>query len=554
MNGVGTLVRNFYGRIVSENNMLVSLTRKGIIEISDNYQGGLVLEPQKPELQKKRPVADVDFGSMYPNVIRTENISHDTVVDLDSQEPNLNVVVDNEKVYGKFLPVSSKEGLMPKMCTKLLSERTEAKKMMKQYKYDKVLLQHYTSKSNAVKVTANSIYGETGYVFSPLYNKYISPSVTAYARHLLKQVIEFAKQKGCNIIYGDTDSFFYTIPESEFIYIDKKYKVKNSKIKKYIKRLYWYEMIKRTITYSKKLEKDINEFLINLTKTSYMKMEYEKTMISRFFQKKQYCGIPFTNSETVDLLDVPDLLVKGMKMIKRIASHFYKSTAQEILWLTLGFDNERNILEEKLDSEEIIRQVIKKYIKLTDENLELFKLTAKYDPTYKRISVRDFWTSKYIKSTKGNQMSINFVTRMERIFKIIISTGRFYYFITEYDSKKIFEKMWPCSEYNRSPYKIDLSYYFNSLSDICANVLGCDSKKAKEIIKQLILEEDQKSIDSYFNNISTTKKRKIVHTVESKKKKQKIGLLLTKNPITNYFKRNSDHLENSVNKKLKLNK
>jgi hypothetical protein len=151
-------------------------------------------------------------------------------------------------------------------------------------------------------------------------------------------------------------------------------------------------------------------------------------------------------------------------------------------------------------------------------------------------------------------MSIDFVTRMERIFKIIISIGRFYYYITKYDSNKISEKMWPCSEYNRAPNKIDLTYYFNSLSDICANVLGCDSKKAKEIIKQIISEEDQKSIDSYFNNISTTNKRKIVHTVESKKKKQKIIPLPEKSLITNYFKRNSDHLENSVNKKFKLDK
>jgi DNA polymerase elongation subunit (family B) len=549
MNGVGILVKNFYGRIVSENNMLISLTRKGIIEISDNYQGGLVLEPQQQEQQKKRPIADVDFGSMYPNVIRTKNLSHDTVVDLESQDPNLNVVIDNEIVYGKFLPASSKEGLMSKMCTKLLSERTEAKGMMKINSNNKVLLQHYTSKSNALKVTVNSIYGETGYVFSPLYNRYISPSVTAHARYLLKQVIEFAKQKGCCIIYGDTDSFFYTIPESEFIYIDKKYNIhKDNKIKKYIKRLYWYEMIKRTIQYSKKLEKEINKFLIYLTKTTFMKMEYEKTMISRFFQKKQYCGIPFTSAETVDLFEIPDLLVKGMKIIKRNTSQFYKLTAQEILWLSLGFDNERNILEQKLDPEEIIKIVIQKYIKMAHENPEIFKLTAKYDPSYKRILVRDFWTSKHVEKKKGNKMVIDYVSRMEYIFKIIISTGRFYYLITKFDSTKMSEKMWPFTEYNRSQNKIDLTYYFNSLSDICANVLECDSKKAKQIISQLILEEDQKTIDTYFKN-NTNNKRKIGFSIPSKQKKQKIST--QKILITNYFKRSSDS-ENSVNKKPKI--
>ncbi|RIB01968.1 hypothetical protein C2G38_2050437 [Gigaspora rosea] len=54
-------------------------------------------------------------------------------------DENVNIVIDNEKIYGKFFKhenVESKIGLMPKMCKMLLEARLEAKKNMKKYKND----------------------------------------------------------------------------------------------------------------------------------------------------------------------------------------------------------------------------------------------------------------------------------------------------------------------------------------------------------------------------------------------------------------------------------
>ena len=139
-----------------------------MIEIT-KYKGAIVLNPKKNN--EKWPVTDLDFNSEYPNSIVTKNISKET----KTQEKDSNIIIDDDgSVIARFKKHhgdKSKMGLMPLMSLSLLEDRKEAKRNMKEFKDDKVNLAYYTSQSNALKILANSIYGETGYVFSPLYDK-----------------------------------------------------------------------------------------------------------------------------------------------------------------------------------------------------------------------------------------------------------------------------------------------------------------------------------------------------------------------------------------------
>src|SRR5207247_1558829 len=95
-NGVGCLVHNFYGRKAAERNILISMKRKGMIEIT-KYKGAIVLNPKKNT--HKRPVADLDFNSEYPNIIVTKNISKET----KTQKKDSNVIIDdNGSVIARF--------------------------------------------------------------------------------------------------------------------------------------------------------------------------------------------------------------------------------------------------------------------------------------------------------------------------------------------------------------------------------------------------------------------------------------------------------------------
>src|SRR5260364_407096 len=65
MNAIGCLVKNFYRRNASKQDMLYSIVRKGIPIIGNKYEGALVLEEKKTD----QPVGVLDFESMYSNAI-----------------------------------------------------------------------------------------------------------------------------------------------------------------------------------------------------------------------------------------------------------------------------------------------------------------------------------------------------------------------------------------------------------------------------------------------------------------------------------------------------
>ena len=94
MNSVGCLVRNFYGRNASKRDMLISMIQKREV-VTGKYLGALVLPPKKNErvisdqLIVADPVADLNFASMYLHVMITMNISKETLVDIDSTDPDL---------------------------------------------------------------------------------------------------------------------------------------------------------------------------------------------------------------------------------------------------------------------------------------------------------------------------------------------------------------------------------------------------------------------------------------------------------------------------------
>ena len=173
-----------------------------------------------------------------------------------TRDSSVNTIFDNDQIITQFKSHHNHEsemGLMPLICKKLLEARAEAKKSMKIYVNDPIKLPYFTSKSNALKLLANSIYGETGYLYSPFYRKTIASSVTAFSRETIKKVITFLESKHCNIIYGDTDLVFFTIPETHFSKINSLYS--------HDKQLHYSESIKKSIEFTKQITPKVNSFI-----------------------------------------------------------------------------------------------------------------------------------------------------------------------------------------------------------------------------------------------------------------------------------------------------
>ena len=58
------------------------------------------------------------------------------------------------------------------------------------------------------------MYGQVGAPTSPIFMKELAASTTATGRNLILSAKKFAEEKyNCEVIYGDTDSVFITLPK-----------------------------------------------------------------------------------------------------------------------------------------------------------------------------------------------------------------------------------------------------------------------------------------------------------------------------------------------------
>ncbi|CAG8814796.1 hypothetical protein C2G38_2253110 [Gigaspora rosea] len=135
------------------------------------------------------------------------------------------------------------------------------------------------------------------------------------------------------------------------------------------------------------------------------------------------------------------------------------------------------------------------------------------------------------KKKRGNVMSTVYAELMKKNHSIVIEPGRYYYLIlTKANAKTVSEMMYPFDLYDEKEHKINVIHYFNSLHDICANVLGCDQKKAGEIINEIFYPiefKKQRRITDHFPMLvdnaekSTSKCEQEAESSLKRKKNQK---------------------------------
>jgi len=234
---------------------------------NESYEGAICLPP-KCNLYLDNPVACLDYSSLYPSSMISENLSHDSKVwtkefDLAGQlvretgvkDISGNYIYDNLSGYEyvdvtydtyKWVPNSRgkavktlngkkicrfaqpKDGvkaIMPDVLEELLAARKATRKLAEATE-DPFMANILDKRQLGYKVTANSLYGQCGAKTSTFYDVDIAASTTATGRKLLtygKRIVEevygdakveskkfgFVNTKA-EYIYGDTDSVFFT--------------------------------------------------------------------------------------------------------------------------------------------------------------------------------------------------------------------------------------------------------------------------------------------------------------------------------------------------------
>lgn len=138
-------------------------------------------------------LAMFDFRGLYPSIMISYNIDPSSVCN-DCTEYH------ESPIGTKFRKTPL--GITPTILKQLIAQRAEVKKA---YKKDPNNI-YLGSRSQALKIISNSVFGYLGYARSRWYSRECAGSITAYGRQYIKDVMSEAEKHGIKVTYGDTDS------------------------------------------------------------------------------------------------------------------------------------------------------------------------------------------------------------------------------------------------------------------------------------------------------------------------------------------------------------
>ena len=190
-------------RLADRENVAVPTTRRG--GKSDAITGGYVHEVTGGRYPW---IAVLDFKSMYPSIMISNNICYTTRVDNDYTSTE----VHESPSHTKFLKKEIREGLVPRLLEDLMTQRDHHKAMMKSVTDESERLFH-DQMQYAVKILMNTFYGVFASAFYRFTHPDIGSAITAWARFNIKKIINTLDEEGHPVVYSDTDSIFVSSPE-----------------------------------------------------------------------------------------------------------------------------------------------------------------------------------------------------------------------------------------------------------------------------------------------------------------------------------------------------
>lgn len=348
-------------------------------------------ERGRPGLQ--RPVEEVDFSSLYPNIIITLNLSHETLTTdrarlpegphyelefedkegnrhrcwtLDDAmdpakkgvlprvllwlyeerkriraevEPHAEVLEDKEGEYQAAHPMP--EGKLERV--RYANAMRAALAADPDYRKARLAAEMLDGKQLAVKILLNTIYGATGAATSPIHNNLITGAVTYYGRESIQDTRAFGDSLGFRTLYIDTDSNYVRAPEDTFAKMDAEYAAGRLSKREWQRAM--VEATHRRVVHE--YYPKLCEHIVQKNRGKpYLRMELGKIMYPYLFtRKKMYHGVahhPHGESVrfTTNFSDSASWVIKGISMARQDTTPFMKQVGFELfrdIYETAGF-------------------------------------------------------------------------------------------------------------------------------------------------------------------------------------------------------------------------
>lgn len=311
------------------------------LNTSEHAAGGYVMDPV-PGIYDD--VIVLDFKSLYPSIIQTFKI-----------DPYSNLKSDTDTIETlngyKF---SSTQHFLPEFIDQLIEQRNLAKK-----KKDKQL-------SQAIKILMNSFYGVMGSFGCRFYHPNLPTAITGTGQKLLIDSKTFLAESGYETIYGDTDSLFVKLKESE----GEKAEESGNRIATNLNN-YWSEKIQKEYNLKSYLEIEFEKY--------YRKFILTPARGSETGAKKRYAGMLVEDGkESIEFVGMESVRSDWTRLAKEFQLELYNrifNNAEIENWLRVFVKKVKDgEYDDKLVYRKRLRKDVDEYTKNIPQHVKAARL------------------------------------------------------------------------------------------------------------------------------------------------------------------------------------
>ena len=205
---IGRILTAIQIRHARERNVLVPWNSwrherfKSMRQLHDADRGGFTFSP---EVGLHENVHELDFSSLYPNIIVTRNVSPETV--------RCECHPDREDVPGLGYSICPTDGYLPDVLEPLIEDRDAIKQELGKTD-DPQRRAELEGQSNAIKWILVSCFGYQGFSNAKFGRIECHEAINAFAREILLEAKNTLESNGWHVVHGIVDSLWVTPRQS----------------------------------------------------------------------------------------------------------------------------------------------------------------------------------------------------------------------------------------------------------------------------------------------------------------------------------------------------